>query len=147
MYIEYKHFRENTAFHGRNGTGKCRGLNLFLSVYEAGPQQITIQPVTSKGCGANCCIDIPEGDVDKVISALVKLLDPSPALCQMRKALGHALQRLNEIPHSYSGTNFALIENALLDIVLMIGPDEFTPSFILSKAKDIEDNTGDNDHA
>ena len=143
MRVDFKAAHDNVTFHGRNGTGKCRGVNLWLNEYtdrEPDAATITIQPVTSKGNGANCSIDIPLGDADEVIRAMHKVIGPNPLMVQMRQALGHALQRLNAIPHRYADTNFKLIEKALLDAVIEMGPDEDTPSHIVASAQDIKEN-------
>lgn len=143
MRVDFKHAHDNVTFHGRNGTGKCRGIILWVNEYtdrEPDVATITIQPVTSKGIGANCSIDIPLRDADEVIRSMHSLLGPNPLMVQMRQALGHALQRLNAIPHRYADTDFKLIEKALLDAVIEIGPDEDTPCHIAAEAQDIKKN-------
>ena len=60
-----------TTYTGRNGTGKCIGLNLTTRIKTTGDVVcVTIAPVNSKELVANCNIDIPVNDIDSVIAAL-----------------------------------------------------------------------------
>lgn len=144
MRVEFKH-ADNSFFQGRNGEGYCRGLNIIMiKSADDDRTKIMIQPITSKGNGANCHIDIPLRDADEVMRSMHKVIGPNPLMVQMRQALGHALQRLNAIPHRYADTNFKLIEKALLDAVVEIGPDEDTPCHIAAEAQDIKKNAENN---
>lgn len=147
MLIKYSDPHSNISYVGRNGTGYCKGLAIVRTDYVSHGSSITVQPINSKDRGANCFIDIPVEDVVRVANAMTKLAGQTCLMGQIRKALGHALQRLNEIPHRYADTHFSLIEDALLEVVLQIGPDEFTPSHLIDKALDIASNVRKDENA
>jgi hypothetical protein len=66
---------KQTSFLGRNGTGKCIGVELFRASPES--QTISIMPVTSKNETGRCKIIIPVAAVPEIIVALKSLHSPS----------------------------------------------------------------------
>lgn len=77
-----------TTYVGRNGTGKCIGIDITNRIKAKGDLVgVTISPINSKGNVANCNIDIPFEDIEAFAAALLKIAgvvsfklgDPEPA--------------------------------------------------------------------
>jgi hypothetical protein len=91
-------YNENVTFVGRNGQGKCSGLEILSSTSGDSNKPVKIvTPLTSKGMPAHCLIEIPDDKIGELCVALqadvlslvldrleqceqVKLLGISPAL-------------------------------------------------------------------
>ena len=58
--------RAGASYIGRNGVGKCLGLEFMPSVGHF----VNLQPINSKGTIANCLIQIPTSQVGKVCLAM-----------------------------------------------------------------------------
>jgi hypothetical protein len=71
--MEKIHFSSMTGFTGRNGTGKCSGIEVFP--LETQPD-ILITPLTSRGELARCDFRIPKCDAHKVAEALIRASQP-----------------------------------------------------------------------
>lgn len=56
-----------TRFLGRNGVGKCSGVEVYYSDWD---NTVTLSPYTSKGEIARCSITIPASEVKGLIEAL-----------------------------------------------------------------------------
>lgn len=65
MQIEYT---KRVSYMGRNGEGKQDGI-----VVDQYPDTVVLGPVNSKGDVANCWIEIPHADIDKVIAELQRI--------------------------------------------------------------------------
>ena len=84
--------RKNSSYMGRNGSGKCMGVEIAHT-----PRHyITIQPINSKDRIASCCIQIPLTRVNKVCNmmqgnlldlVLINLKDQLPRLLGLDPAL------------------------------------------------------------
>lgn len=59
---------EGATFHGRNGTGACTGLDLFLH-----RGIVDLQPYTSREMLGNCNIEIPVSALPQIISTLKRI--------------------------------------------------------------------------
>lgn len=63
-----------TTYIGRNGTGKCIGLDITERIKAKGDGVgVTIAPINSKGKVANCNIDIPIQDIEAFVAELIKI--------------------------------------------------------------------------
>lgn len=63
-----------TTYVGRNGTGKCIGIDITNRIKAKGDLVgVTISPINSKGNVANCNIDIPFEDIEAFAAALLKI--------------------------------------------------------------------------
>jgi len=60
-------FKTLSAFNGRNGTGKCSGIEIMSLDYE---NKILLSPITSKGATANCYISLPVEELNNFIKEL-----------------------------------------------------------------------------
>lgn len=79
--ITFETDHNDAFFQGRNGTGKCRGVELRTN-----PQDLLIiMPIHSKGDLANCVITVPMTKIDDVITALTKLRDEAKKPKKKRK--------------------------------------------------------------
>ncbi len=58
-------FSKETTFMGRNGRGRCKGIQIWDS-----NNTISLLPITSKGVAANCDINIPAEDIHEFCSHL-----------------------------------------------------------------------------
>lgn len=74
-HVEFKNDPSDPYYKGRNGDGKCRGLEIWNSTADL----VVIEPINSKGNIANCVITFPKNKLEEVIEALKKLRDqPEP---------------------------------------------------------------------
>jgi hypothetical protein len=66
---------DSVTFTGRNGTFLCAGV--YLEILGLGTpesvRRLMIMPITSKGRGGRCDIDIPVDKLDELIAALTSL--------------------------------------------------------------------------
>jgi hypothetical protein len=60
---------DNITFQGRNGTGKCAGLEIGLMGH-----RVCLSPITSRGKVGNCSIDVPLDKVEYLIRALQNMV-------------------------------------------------------------------------
>jgi hypothetical protein len=65
--IEDIKYNRLLTFTGRNGTFKQSGLATTVN-----GDTITLEPITSRDFLANCQIQIPYGNIDQVIEALIQ---------------------------------------------------------------------------
>ncbi len=64
---------DNTWFVGRNGMGKCAGVELLPCTHDVS-KGVIISPLTSKGNVANCSIKIPFESLPQIIENLQTIL-------------------------------------------------------------------------
>lgn len=67
--MEKIHFSTLTEFTGRNGVGKCSGVEVMPFSHE---DYILLTPLTSKGEIARCDFRIPKADAIKLAEALLR---------------------------------------------------------------------------
>jgi hypothetical protein len=58
--------RKNSSYMGRNGSGKCMGVEVFHTPGHF----ITLQPLNSKDTLGTCCIQIPESHISEVCNLM-----------------------------------------------------------------------------
>ena len=62
--LEEIKYNENVTFVGRNGQGKCSGLEILSSTSGDSNRPVKIvTPLTSKGMPAHCLIEIPDDKI------------------------------------------------------------------------------------
>lgn len=62
-----------TNFTGRNGYGKCSGIELLHGMERDGQQCFMLTPLTSKGNTANCDILIPVSAIEGIVRELLHI--------------------------------------------------------------------------
>lgn len=61
------------SFQGRNGTGKCSGVSVFVNTVHG--QIIDLAPLTSRRNVANCSIEVPFEALHELVDVLTRLRD------------------------------------------------------------------------
>ena len=68
--VEVTWENKSIVFQGRNGVGKCSGVQISESYND---NAIRIEPITSKGLIGNCWIEIDKGHITEIVRHLIPL--------------------------------------------------------------------------